>query len=255
MAEMVEGGAVAPPKRGSAGAERSPRVVGVVPWGAAAGALAWGLAGAWRAGHEANYPWNVWTPIGYGAVKGVFLGLLAGWCATLVLRLLEDPGRGDPAGPAASGPAATGPAATGALLGGLAPGTVRDFLGEPRPRTLYYFDAPRPAAEWYWTPLLTEWLTQTLLPALGCALLLAAAVRALARLSRPRSSNWVALALTGTGLLVLPAWATAGLPAPEGNGGHVDESAMATMTVWGVALGVMASASVSLVRLRRTSRG
>lgn len=52
----------------------------------------------------------------------------------------------------------------GGLLGGLVPGTLRDFLGEPQPRTLYYFDGPRPESQWFWRPLLAEWLTYTVLP-------------------------------------------------------------------------------------------
>ncbi|MFJ5921490.1 hypothetical protein ACIQF6_02660 [Kitasatospora sp. NPDC092948] len=112
MAETAAGAAIA-------STEHSP-VAGVVPWGVAAGVLGWGLAGGWRAAQVANYPWNVWTPIGYGAVKGVFLGALAGWCAALALRS----GRAAESRP-------LGRTAVAALLGGLAPGTVRDFLGAP----------------------------------------------------------------------------------------------------------------------------
>lgn len=141
--------------------EQPPRIMGVVPWGIAGGAVAWGIAGSVRAAHMTNYPWNVWTPIGYGAVKGVFLGLLAGWCAVLGVRVAR----------AAYGTQVRTPvrcAATlfaGGLLGGLVPGSLRDFLGPPQPRTLLYFDGPRPASQWYWRPLLTEWLICTVLPA------------------------------------------------------------------------------------------
>ncbi|MFC8716856.1 hypothetical protein [Kitasatospora sp. NPDC057198] len=225
---------------GAAKAAAPGRTAGVVPWGVAAGALAWGLAGAWRAAHEANYPWNAWTPIGYGAAKGVLLGALAGWCATLLLRRATAARRGPLA-----------PAFLGALSGGLLPGSVRDFLGEPRPETLYYFDGPRPDAQWYWGPLLAEWLTHTVLPALGCALLITAGVRLSARFSRPRALGRAVLALTGAGLLLLPSVASAGLPAPVGNGRHVNESAETGMVVVAVAFGVL---TVALVPRRGKGR-
>ncbi len=243
MAETVAGAAATLPEQGPAGAARSRRAAGVVPWGVAAGALAWGLAGNWRADHLLNYPWNVWTPIGYGAAKGVFFGALAGWVAALTLRLI---------GAAERRPFA--PTALAALVAGLLPGSIRDFLGTPQPRTLYYYDWPRPEAEWYWAPLLHEWLTYTVLPALGCALLLATGVRLSARLSPPKRLNCVLLALTGTVLFFLPAVASAGLPAPEGNGQHVNESFKAGLVVAVVSLGVLTAALISGLRLRHATR-
>ncbi|MFJ5921491.1 hypothetical protein ACIQF6_02665 [Kitasatospora sp. NPDC092948] len=89
-------------------------------------------------------------------------------------------------------------------------------------------------------------MTYTVLPALGCALLVAVGARVSARFSAPRALNWAVLALTGVALFVLPSVASAGLPAPEGNGRHVDESAYAELVV---ALGVLAVALVSALRL------
>ncbi|MES4906785.1 MULTISPECIES: hypothetical protein [unclassified Streptomyces] len=218
---------------------------GVVPWAVAAGAVAWGLAGSWRAEHMRNYPWNVWTPIGYGAAKGVALGLLAGWCAVWFLRL------GKTSEPGVSRARAAGLAFTGGLLAGITPGTIRDFTGPPQPRTLYYFDEPRPDAEWYWHPLLSEWLTYTVLPALGCALAVTAAALLSARASRHATLGWAVLAALGVGLLLLPHYATAGLPPAEGNGDHVNESPIAAMTVWATGLGVLLSAVVLRRRMRR----
>ncbi|BAJ32603.1 MULTISPECIES: hypothetical protein [Kitasatospora] len=255
MAETVDGAGTGTPEHGSAGhgpngAARPPQriaIAGVVPWGVAAGALAWGLAGAWRAAHTDDYPWNAWTPIGYGAAKGVLFGALAGWCAALALRLTAAPKRR----PAAPERRPVAPMAVGALLGGLAPGSIRDFLGTPQPRTLYYYDQPRPDAEWYGTPLLAEWLTYTVLPALVCVLLLTAGARFSARRARPKSLNWPLLALTGAGLLLLPVVVSGGAPAPQGNGGHVNESAGAVFVVWGVAFGVLTAALVSWARRGR----
>ncbi|MEU5640710.1 hypothetical protein [Streptomyces milbemycinicus] len=224
------------------------RPAGVVPWAVAAGTLAWGLAGSWRAEHMRNYPWNVWTPIGYGAAKGVVLGLLAGWCAVWFLRL----GKTSPQ-PGDSRARMAGLAFTGGLLAAIAPGTIRDFTGPPQPRTLYYFDEPRPDADWYWQPLLSEWLTYTVLPALGCALALTAAVLLAARSSRRDTLGWAVLAVVGVGLLLLPHYATAGLPQAEGNGDHVNESATAAMAVWGTGLVVLIGSLVLRRRMRRAA--
>ncbi|MET9658652.1 hypothetical protein [Streptomyces sp. NPDC006510] len=234
-----------------AGGSRGERrwVVGVAPWGVAAGAVAWCLAGSRRAAYTENYPWNVWTPIGYGAVKGVFLGLLAGWCAVLVLRVVPA-ARWREGGRAAARYA--GLVFAGGLLGGLVPGTVRDFLGEPQPRTLYYFDGPRPESQWYWRPLLSEWLTFTVLPAFGCAVLLTVGALVSARSSHRERFGWAVPALVGVGLLVLPHCAAAGLPAPEGNGDHVNESAGAGLVVLATGFGLLVSAWV--VRSRRRAR-
>ncbi|WP_406501704.1 hypothetical protein OHA04_30210 [Streptomyces sp. NBC_01590] len=232
---------------GSGGGRRW--VVGVAPWGVTAGAVAWCLAGSWRAAHTQNYPWNVWIPVGYGAVKGVFLGLLAGWCAVVVLRFVPvDRWR------AGGGAAArfAGLVFAGGLLGGLVPGTLRDFLGEPQPRTQYYFDGPRPESEWYWRPLLSEWLTYTVLPALGCAVLLAVGALVSARCSRRERFGWVVPALVGAGLLFLPDWAASGAPEPVGSGDHVNESAGAGLVVLATGLGLLVSAWV--VRSGRGSR-
>ncbi|WP_203593231.1 hypothetical protein [Streptomyces sp. SID9124] len=218
------------------------RVVGVVPWGVAAGAVAWCLAGCARAARTDGYPWNAWTPIGYGAVRGVFLGLLAGWCAVLGVRLV----RGSCAAARAGGLFA------GGLLGGLVPGSLRDFLGPPQPRTLYYFDGPRPASQWYWRPLLSEWLVHTVLPALGCAVLLTVCALLCSRSSRRESVRWAVTAPVGLGLLVLPHYAAAGLPAPEGNGDHVNESATAGMAVAATGLALLAAAWIAWSRRHRS---
>ncbi|MEV6207722.1 hypothetical protein [Kitasatospora sp. NPDC051914] len=209
------------------------RPTGLVPWGVAAGAAAWCLVGWLRSERTENDPWNVWIPIGYGAVKGVLLGLLAGWCAVAAVRLARGRGGG-------------GVAFAGALAGGLLLGTLRDFLGDPQPRTLYYFDDPRPEAEWYWRPLLAEWGTYTVLPALLCALVVLFAARS----PRWAAGGTVALALTGAALLFLPFVAAHGLPEPEGNGEHVNKSAAATLTVLATALGVLAGAAVLAGRAR-----
>ncbi|MFI7362599.1 hypothetical protein ACIBO4_10760 [Streptomyces sp. NPDC050149] len=218
-----------------------------MPWAVAAGAIAWGVAGSVRAAHTANYPWNVWTPIGYGAVKGVFLGLLAGWCAVLGVRV----GRAVTRTNGGTAVRCSAPIFAGGLLGGLVPGSLRDFLGPPQPRTLRYFDGPRPASEWYWRPLLSEWLIYTVLPALGCAVLLTVGAVVCARSSRRDSAGWVVPALVGTGLLLLPHYAAAGLPAPQGNGDHVNESATAGITVMATGFGLLVSAWVARSRRRR----
>jgi len=126
-------------------------------------------------------------------------------------------------------------------------------MGTPQPQTLYYFDQPRPDAEWYWRPMLSEWLTYTVLPALGCALVLAVGVLVSVRSSQRGSVGWAALAVVGVGLLLLPFLATAGLPAPEGNGRDVNESAWACIVVWAAGLSVLVSSMVSLVRLKRSN--
>ncbi|MFF2326003.1 MULTISPECIES: hypothetical protein [unclassified Streptomyces] len=131
------------------------------------------------------------------------------------------------------------------------PGSVRDFMGAPQPRTLYYFDGPRPVSEWYWRPLLSEWLTFTVLPALGCAALLAVGALVTARSTRRESVRWVVPALVGVGLLVLPHCAAAGLPAPEGNGEHVNESATAGLAVLSTGFGLLVSAWVAWSRRKR----
>ncbi|MFF8712458.1 hypothetical protein ACF07T_13575 [Streptomyces sp. NPDC015184] len=192
--------------------------------------------GVWRATRLENYPWNAWTPIGYGAVKGVFLGLLAGGCAVLAVRV----GRAD------GGRAGrfAGLVCGGGLLGGLVPGTLRDFLGDPQPRTLYYFDGPRPESEWYWRPLLSEWVMCTVLPALGCAVLSTAGALVSVRSARRGSVGWVVPALVGVVLLVLPEWAGGGAPEPVGNGGHVNESASAGLVVLATGLGLLVTAGV-----------
>lgn len=212
------------------------RVVGVVPWGVAAGAVAWCLVGVWRAARLENYPWNAWTPIGYGAVKGVFLGLLAGGCAVLAVRV----GRAD----GSRAGRFAGLVCGGGLLGGLVPGTLRDFLGDPQPRTLYYFDGPRPESDWYWRPLLSEWVMCTVLPALGCAVLLTAGALVSVRSARRGSAGWVVPALVGMVLLVLPEWAGGGAPEPVGNGDHVNESAAAGLVVLATGLGLLVTAGV-----------
>lgn len=71
VSEAVQG--VAGRDAGAMGGERR-WVVGVAPWGVAAGAVVWCLAGSWRAAHTQNYAWNAWTPVGYGAVKGCSWG-------------------------------------------------------------------------------------------------------------------------------------------------------------------------------------
>ncbi|MFF2010508.1 hypothetical protein ACFVWY_15735 [Streptomyces sp. NPDC058195] len=227
-----------------AGRPGGQRIVGVVPCGVAAGALAWCLVGMWRAAHLENYPWSAWTPVGYGAVKGVFLGLLAGCCAVGALRI----GRADGS---RSGRFA-GLVFGGGLAGGMVPGTLRDFLGDPQPRTLYYYDGPRPGAQWYWRPLLSEWLAYTVLPALGCAVLLTAGALLAVRCARRGSVGWVLPALVGLGLLVLPDWAGGGAPEPVGGGGHVNESAAAGITVLATGWGLLVTAGV--VRSRRRGR-
>ncbi|MGY3063745.1 MFS family permease [Streptomyces sp. TE3672] len=236
VSEAVQGAAGR--DAGAVGGERR-WVVGVAPWGVAAGAVAWCLAGSWRAAHTQNYAWNTWTPVGYGAVKGVFLGLLAGWCAVVVLRIV-------PADRWRAGGGAVarfaGLVFAGGLLGGLVPGTLRDFLGEPQPRTLYYFDGPRPESQWFWRPLLAEWLTYTVLPAFGCAVLLTVGAVVSARCSRRDRFGWAVPALVGVGLLFLPGWAAAGLPEPQGNGDHVNESAGAGLVVLATGLGLLLSA-------------
>ncbi|MFD7190207.1 hypothetical protein [Streptomyces sp. NPDC059914] len=211
-------------------------MVGVVPCGVAAGALVWCLVGMWRAARLENYPWSAWTPVGYGAVKGVFLGLLAGCAAVVAVRI----GRADGGRPGRFAGLVFG----GGLVGGVVPGTLRDFLGEPRPRTLYYYDGPRPAAEWYWRPLLSEWWGYTVLPALGCAVLLAVGALVAVRSARRESVGWVLLALVGVGLLVLPEWAGGGAPEPVGQGGHVNESAGAAIVVLATGFGLLLTAGV-----------
>ncbi|MEU9133108.1 hypothetical protein AB0D08_34260 [Kitasatospora sp. NPDC048540] len=216
------------------------------PWGMAAGTAAWCLAGAVRAARTADYPWNAWTPLGYGAAKGLLFGLLAGGCAALGLRLARaarhgGTGRGRVAGVAF----------TGGLLGGLAPGTVRDFTGPPQPATGYYFDLPRPEPDWYWGPLMSEWLTYTVLPAVVGALVVAAAAAAAERARRWEGAGRAALAVAGVALLILPPVATAGLPAPEGNGGHVNESAAAGVADWAAGLAALLAALVWQVRAGR----
>ncbi|WP_413753807.1 hypothetical protein NRF20_33125 [Streptomyces sp. R-74717] len=246
------GQAVAEVVRGATGADADVarrRAVGVVPWGVAAGAAAWCLAGSRRAAHMENYAWNVWTPIGYGAVKGVFLGLLAGWCAVLSLRAGRAACRREDSGAARFAGLVFG----GGLLGGLVPGSVRDFMGTPQPRTLYYFDGPRPESEWYWRPLLSEWLTYTVLPALGCAVLLTVGALVSARSSRRESAGWAVPALVGAGLLFLPHYAAAGLPTPQGNGDHVNESASAGLVVVATGLGLLVSAWVAWSRRKRSA--
>lgn len=218
-----------------------------MPWAVAAGALAWGVAGSVRAAHMANYPWNVWTPIGYGAVKGVFLGLLAGWCAVLGVRA----GRRTHRAKGGTAVRCSVLLFAGGLLGGLVPGSLRDFLGPPQPRTLFYFDGPRPASQWYWQPLLSEWLIYTALPALGCAVLLTVGAVVCARSSRRDSAGWVVPALVGTGLLLLPHYAAAGLPAPQGNGDHVNESATAGISVMATGFGLLVWAWIARSRRRR----
>ncbi|MFF3780563.1 hypothetical protein [Streptomyces sp. NPDC001933] len=237
MSEAVQG-ADGQGAGGSGGGRRW--VVGVAPWGVAAGAVAWCVAGSWRAAHTQNYPWNVWIPVGYGAVKGVFLGLLAGWCAVVVLRVVPVD-RWRAGGSGAMGRYA-GLVFAGGLFGGLVPGTVRDFLGEPQPRTMYYFDGPRPESEWYWRPLLSEWLTYTVLPALGCAVLLVVGALVSARCSYRERFGWAVPALVGVGLLFLPDWAASGAPEPVGNGDHVNESAGAGLVVLATGLGLLVSA-------------
>ncbi|MFF3390440.1 hypothetical protein ACFYW1_05855 [Streptomyces sp. NPDC002669] len=202
--------------------------------------------GVWRAARLENYPWNVWTPIGYGAVKGVFLGLLAGGCAVLALRV----GRAD----GSRAGRFAGLVFGGGLLGGLVPGTLRDFLGDPQPRTLYYFDGPRPESEWYWRPLLSEWVLCTVLPALGCAVLLTAGALVSVRSVRRESAGWVVPALVGVALLVLPEWAADGLPGPEGNGDHVNESAAAGLVVLATGFGLLVTAGVVRSRRGRSAR-
>ncbi|MEV5605866.1 hypothetical protein AB0L33_30965 [Streptomyces sp. NPDC052299] len=224
-------------------AEARERPVVVVPWGVAAGTVAWCVVGGVRAARMENYPWNVWTPIGYGAVKGVFLGLLAGWCAVLGVRIVRRTGGG-------AVPRAVSLFA-GGLLGGLVPGSLRDFLGPPQPRTLYYFDGPRPGSQWYWRPLLTEWLVHTVLPAVGCAVLLTVCALLCARSSRRERARWAVPVSVGLGLLVLPHYAAAGLPAPEGNGDHVNESATAGMAVAATGFGLLVSAWIAWTRRRR----
>lgn len=118
----------------------------------------------------------------------------------------------------------------------------RDFLGEPQPRTLYYFDGPRPESQWFWRPLLAEWLTYTVLPAFGCAVLLTVGAVVSARCSRRDRFGWAVPALVGVGLLLLPGWAAAGLPEPQGNGDHVNESAGAGLVVLATGLGLLLSA-------------
>ncbi|WP_327366809.1 hypothetical protein [Streptomyces sp. NBC_01217] len=221
--------------------------MGVVPWGVAAGAVAWCLAGSWRAAHTQNYPWNVWTPIGYGAVRGVFLGLPAGWCAVLGLRVGRAARQREDSGAARF----ARPVFVGGLLGGLVPRSLRDFLGAPQPRTLYHFDGPRPESQWYWRPLLSEWLTYTVLPALGCAVLLTVGALVSARSPRRESVGWAVAGLVGAGLLVLPHFAAAGLPASEGDGGHVNESASAGLVVLATGLGLLVSAWVAWSRRKR----
>jgi hypothetical protein len=174
---------------------------------------------------------------------------LAGWWAVVVLRIVPaDRWR------AGGGAAArfAGLVFAAGLSAGLVPGTLRDFLGEPQPRTLYYFDGPRPQSQWYWRPLLSEWLTYTVLPAFGCAVLLAVGAVVSARSAHRERFGWVVPALVGAGLLFLPEWAAAGLPEPQGNGDHVNESAGAGLVVLATGLGLLLSAWA--VRSRRGSR-
>ncbi|MFF1870189.1 hypothetical protein [Streptomyces sp. CB03911] len=102
--------------------------------------------------------------------------------------------------------------------------------------------------------MLSEWLTYTVLPALGCALVLTLGALVSARCARREAAGCAVLALVGVGLLLIPFFAAAaGLPAPQGNGEHVNQSAWACIVVWTAGLGVLTSAAVSLVRLKRSA--
>ncbi|WP_406300150.1 hypothetical protein OG948_33925 [Embleya sp. NBC_00888] len=189
--------------------------------GLVSGALAWGMAGIWRSTHESNYPWNVWIPIGYGAVKGVFLGLAMGWCAVLLTRKWGcTQGFMDRRIFAA------------VFLLGLLPGTYQDLTGSS-PR-LVYFEDSTPDDRWYWNAFATQWITGTVLPAFGCALVVASFAAFSGGSSRKRLMSFIGVLVTGVGgvlLIFLPALASAGAPSPEGNGQHVDESAITAMGV------------------------
>ncbi|GAA2071017.1 hypothetical protein GCM10009780_02640 [Actinomadura alba] len=194
--------------------------------GAAVGAVAWGCVGVWRAGHEDNLPWNQTNPIAYGASKGIILGALAGLFATLFVRWF---GR-TPLW------AAVG-AFVGGLLGGALLGTWRGLRGPPDP-ILYYMD-PMPAEQWYWSLMLQHWAARTILPAAACAMALAIVAWSRSRWSwRPRPIAvstgllWLAVSL---GMFVLPS-VIAYEGTIEGNGEHVNESAIAAFTAWLMAL-------------------
>ncbi|MGW6918219.1 hypothetical protein ACWGB8_31060 [Kitasatospora sp. NPDC054939] len=214
-------------------------VGGLLPFGMCTGAYAWGVIGAARAATEPHYPWNAWTPLAYGVAKGVLIGLLAALCAGLARSLTDDR------------PAAVFAAA---LLGGTWCGTVSDLQGAPAP-LLYYMD-PMPDEQWYGRPLLVEWSTRTLLPAAGCALVLLTVAMA-DRARQPgglRPVGAVLLSALAAALLVLPGYAAAGLPEPEGNGDHVNEGGVAGLTVGLLGLLVAVPAVRSLRRVRRESR-
>ncbi|MBC6460773.1 hypothetical protein HKK72_23245 [Actinomadura sp. HBU206391] len=194
--------------------------------GATVGVVAWGSVGVWRAGHEDNNPWNQTNPIAYGASKGIILGTLAGLFAALVVRRL---GR-TPLRAAAA-------AFAGGLLGGALLGTLRGLRGPPDP--ILYFMDPMPDEQWYWSLMLQHWAARTILPAVACAVALAVVAWSSSRwLWRPRQIAvstgllWLAVSL---GMFVLPS-VIAYDGTIEGNGEHVNESAIAALTAWLMAL-------------------
>ncbi|WP_406380849.1 hypothetical protein [Streptomyces sp. NBC_01618] len=74
------------------------------------------------------------------------------------------------------------------------------------------------------------------------------------RSSRREGVGWAVPALVGAGLLVLPHYAAAGLPAPEDDGDQVNESASAGFAVLATGIGLLVSAWVVWSRRRRSAR-
>lgn len=171
------------------------RAVGVVPWGVAAGAVAWCIAGSRRAAHMENYPWNVWTPIGYGAVKGMLLGLLAGWCAVSSLRVGRASYRTEDSGAARFAGLVFG----GGLLGGLVPGSVRAASGpvhDPAPVSPFVADSSAIRSWWRMTSATMKFSSFSAKAGSRCALSASCLSRAICRLSRAGSAGgswWAAL--------------------------------------------------------------
>ncbi|MGW4890788.1 hypothetical protein ACWEQL_00750 [Kitasatospora sp. NPDC004240] len=211
-------------------------VGGLLPFGMWAGAGCWGLIGAWRAATEDNYAWNLCVPIAYGLVKGLLIGALAAALAGLAWHRAG---------------ARPGPVLAGALFGGAWCGTVADLRGAPQP--LLYYLPPMADEQWYGRPLLIEWTTRTLLPALCCAvvLLLVTSADRPGRPVRLRDLDTVLLSALGPALLAFPGFAGDGLPEPEGNGDHLNEGVGPILLLWLLGLPVTVLAVGRIRRLRR----
>ncbi|MFI6585916.1 hypothetical protein [Embleya sp. NPDC050493] len=134
------------------------------------------------------------------------------------------------------------------FLLGLLPGTYQDLTGPSPP--LVYSEDSTPDDQWYWKAFTTEWITGTVLPAFGCALVVASFVAFSGRSSRKRLMSFIGVLVTGVGgvlLILLPALASAGAPSPEGNGQHVDESAITAMGVSFIGLCLVLRSVIGLI--------